>query len=135
VRCRWVEVAWAYGWPSGGRGGCGRGRCFFGADSNCSSRLCSNVWEYEGVQADLHCCCAEQAFLFVTVAGSCRCVPACWSVVVLQESVDANKPPGAKGTYWKTLHVCTTMGPSLRLSVSQVRCRLLQLTALHKGFS
>jgi hypothetical protein len=39
---------------------------------------------------------------------------------VLQESVDANKPPGAKGTYWKTMHVCTTMGPSLRLSVSQV---------------
>jgi hypothetical protein len=47
----------------------------------------------------------------------------CWAVLVLQESVDANKPPGAKGTYWKTMHVCTTMGPSLRLSVSQVRRR------------
>jgi large subunit ribosomal protein L1 len=39
----------------------------------------------------------------------------------LQESVDANKPPGAKGQYWKTLHLCTTMGPSLRLNVSQLQ--------------
>jgi large subunit ribosomal protein L1 len=39
----------------------------------------------------------------------------------LQESVDANKPPGAKGTYWKTMHVCTTMGPSLRLSTQQLQ--------------
>lgn len=36
----------------------------------------------------------------------------------VQEAVDANKPPGAKGVYWKSLHICTTMGPSLRLSVS-----------------
>jgi len=39
----------------------------------------------------------------------------------LQESVDANKPPGAKGTYWKTMHICTTMGPSLRLSTQQLQ--------------
>lgn len=38
-----------------------------------------------------------------------------------QEAVDANKPPGAKGVYWKSLHVCTTMGPSLRLSVQQLQ--------------
>jgi large subunit ribosomal protein L1 len=35
--------------------------------------------------------------------------------------VDANKPPGAKGQYWKSLHICTTMGPSLRLSVQQLQ--------------
>jgi large subunit ribosomal protein L1 len=38
-----------------------------------------------------------------------------------QESVDANKPPGAKGQYWKTVHICTTMGPSLRLSGQQLQ--------------
>ncbi len=35
--------------------------------------------------------------------------------------MDANKPSGAKGTYWKSLHICTTMGPSVRLSVSQLQ--------------
>ncbi|KAF8065962.1 rplA [Scenedesmus sp. PABB004] len=39
----------------------------------------------------------------------------------VQESVDANKPPGAKGQFWKTLSVCTTMGPSLRVSVQQLQ--------------
>lgn len=39
----------------------------------------------------------------------------------LQESIDANKPPGAKGVYWKSMYVCTTMGPSLRIGVSALQ--------------
>jgi large subunit ribosomal protein L1 len=38
-----------------------------------------------------------------------------------QDSIDANKPPGAKGVYWKSMYVCTTMGPSLRISVSSLQ--------------
>ncbi|CAH9113736.1 unnamed protein product [Cuscuta epithymum] len=36
------------------------------------------------------------------------------------KSVEANKPSGAKGTYWKTAHVCSSMGPSIRLNVKEM---------------
>ncbi|CAA2952076.1 50S ribosomal L1, chloroplastic [Olea europaea subsp. europaea] len=33
------------------------------------------------------------------------------------KSVEANKPSGAKGVYWKSAHVCSSMGPSIRLNI------------------
>lgn len=41
--------------------------------------------------------------------------------VHLQESIDANKPSGAKGTYWKSMYICTTMGPSMKISMSALQ--------------
>ena len=35
----------------------------------------------------------------------------------LQESVDRNKPSGAKGRYWKSLFVTSTMGPSVQIDI------------------
>ncbi|PIN27148.1 50S ribosomal protein L1 [Handroanthus impetiginosus] len=32
-------------------------------------------------------------------------------------SVETNKPSGAKGVYWKSAHICTSMGPSVRLNI------------------
>lgn len=38
-----------------------------------------------------------------------------------QESVDKNRPSGAKGKYWKSLYIATTMGPSICLNLSILR--------------
>jgi len=39
----------------------------------------------------------------------------------LQESIDKNKPTGAKGKYWKSLYVTSTMGPSVQLDINALQ--------------
>ena len=39
----------------------------------------------------------------------------------LQESIDKNKPSGAKGKYWKSMYVTSTMGPSVQLDINAVQ--------------
>ena len=39
----------------------------------------------------------------------------------LQESIDKNKPSGAKGKYWKTFYVTSTMGPSVQVDVNAIQ--------------
>ncbi|TKY67964.1 50S ribosomal protein L1 [Spatholobus suberectus] len=36
------------------------------------------------------------------------------------KSVEANKPSGAKGVYWKSAHICSAMGPSIRLNIREM---------------
>lgn len=36
----------------------------------------------------------------------------------LQEAIDRNRPSGAKGRYWKSLYMTSTMGPSVEIDVS-----------------
>ncbi|URE24432.1 Ribosomal protein L1p/L10e family [Musa troglodytarum] len=35
-------------------------------------------------------------------------------------SVETNKPSGAKGVYWKSAHICSSMGPSVRLNIREM---------------
>jgi large subunit ribosomal protein L1 len=39
----------------------------------------------------------------------------------LQETVDRNRPSGAKGRYWRTVYVSATMGPSIQVDVNALR--------------
>ncbi|NET01669.1 MAG: 50S ribosomal protein L1 [Sphaerospermopsis sp. SIO1G2] len=39
----------------------------------------------------------------------------------LQETIDRNRPSGAKGRYWRTVYVSATMGPSIRVDINALR--------------
>ncbi len=39
----------------------------------------------------------------------------------LQESIDKNKPTGAKGKYWKSFYITSTMGPSVQVDVNAIQ--------------
>ncbi len=39
----------------------------------------------------------------------------------LQETIDRNKPSGAKGKYWKSLYITSTMGPSIEVDINALQ--------------
>lgn len=39
----------------------------------------------------------------------------------LQETIDRNRPSGAKGRYWRSMYVSATMGPSIEVNISTLR--------------
>ncbi len=39
----------------------------------------------------------------------------------LQETIDRNRPSGAKGRYWRTAYVSASMGPSIQIDISALQ--------------
>lgn len=39
----------------------------------------------------------------------------------LQETIDRNRPSGAKGRYWRSIYVSASMGPSIQVDISSLR--------------
>jgi large subunit ribosomal protein L1 len=39
----------------------------------------------------------------------------------LQETVDRNRPSGAKGRYWRSIYVSSSMGPSIEVEINSLR--------------
>lgn len=39
----------------------------------------------------------------------------------LQETIDRNRPSGAKGRYWRTVSVAATMGPAIKMDINALR--------------
>jgi large subunit ribosomal protein L1 len=39
----------------------------------------------------------------------------------LQETIDRNRPSGAKGRYWRSIYISATMGPSIEVDISTLR--------------
>jgi large subunit ribosomal protein L1 len=39
----------------------------------------------------------------------------------LQETIDRNRPSGAKGRYWRSVYVSATMGPSIQIDINALR--------------
>ncbi len=39
----------------------------------------------------------------------------------LQDTIERNRPSGAKGRYWRTVYVSSTMGPSIQVDINALR--------------
>lgn len=46
------------------------------------------------------------------------------NLLAVYSSIETNKPPGVKGRYFKTFYICSTMGPSIQIDISNLNLKL-----------
>ncbi|KAK4476357.1 hypothetical protein RD792_015506, partial [Penstemon davidsonii] len=68
--------------------------------------------------AVVSCMNPSNLIILLIVSFSCSSIKTFETItLILQKSVETNKPSGAKGVYWKSAHICSSMGPSIRLNI------------------
>nr|YP_010337164.1 ribosomal protein L1 [Pseudoerythrocladia kornmannii]QUE28244.1 ribosomal protein L1 [Pseudoerythrocladia kornmannii]UNJ16749.1 ribosomal protein L1 [Pseudoerythrocladia kornmannii] len=43
------------------------------------------------------------------------------NIEAIENSINKNKPSGAKGKYWKSFYICSTMSPSIQIDISNYK--------------
>nr|QUE28814.1 ribosomal protein L1 [Porphyropsis coccinea] len=43
------------------------------------------------------------------------------NIEAIENSINKNKPSGAKGKYWKSFYICSTMSPSIQIEISNYK--------------
>jgi large subunit ribosomal protein L1 len=66
---------------------------------------------------------ADRTGIVHILFGRCSFTPEALleNLKAVQESIDRNRPSGAKGKYWRTLYVSATMGPAIEMDINALR--------------
>lgn len=43
------------------------------------------------------------------------------NLIAIKDSIEKNKPSGSRGKYWKSVHISSTMGPSIPIDINLLR--------------
>ena len=43
------------------------------------------------------------------------------NLIAVKDSIDKNRPPGARGKYWKSVYISSTMSPSIPVDINMLR--------------
>ena len=43
------------------------------------------------------------------------------NLIAIKESIEKNRPSGVKGKYWKSVHISSTMSPSIQIDINMLR--------------